>query len=134
MANTVKPKPAKKAAGPRKLAAVGNTREVFSLDELTGGDGFTFELGGEEYALCDLGDIDLNVVAVADTGNLEGILIAIRYGLGDAPDDELARRGEAVDEHARERWQSFERARKSLRQTNTLFEEWVRISGLRQGE
>ena len=132
MANTVKT--AKPKAGPRKLAAVGSTREVFNLDELTGGDGFTFELRGEEYTLCDLGDIDLNVVAVADTGNLDGILLAVRYGLGDAPDEELEAREEPVDEQARERWLTFNRNRKSLRQANTLFEEWVRRSGLRQGE
>jgi hypothetical protein len=134
VANTIKARPAAKSAKPRKLAAVGSSREAFNLDELTGGDGFTFVLGGEDYKLCDLGDIDLNVVAVADTGNLEGILVAIRYGLGDAPDDELEERGEEVDEAARERWLSFSKGRKSLRQANALFEEWVRISGLRQGE
>lgn len=108
--------------------------DVLDLDALDGeAKPFPFIMGGEKFELCDLNDLDIRVVNAADSGDVEAIKNAIRYGLGDTPDEDMVD-GQEVDEDAREAWEMFNANRLTIRKADRLFRAWLANSTLEQGE
>lgn len=131
------PRPRKQApaAAPRRNGSVGPVADELDLRTIEGGEPFAFtHTDGDRYTLRNLGDIDLKIVEVADTGNLDDILLAVRYGLGDKTDDDYAALDEEVDPGPRALWTAFRAGALSIRGATALFETWAAKSGLRMGK
>jgi hypothetical protein len=127
------PGPTKKTA---KKTASGNVRQLhatagtsaLNLDTLGGSvDPYPFVLGGQTYELSDLNDLPIDLIEAADTGDVQAIRNAIRYGLGDDGTPDAAELGKA-------NWLMFSSNRLTIRQANALFVGWLEHSGLKQGE
>jgi len=130
MPQTIAKKAAKKAAAKRTpgraLASVRATDDVLDLDAV-GAEGtpFPFTIGGKRYEVCDLNDLPIEVVEAADSGGVQAIREAIKFGFG--ADD-------PTNSEAMDNWTSFSLNRLSIRQATALFLNWLSHSGLKQGE
>lgn len=119
MATPRKTAPAKAAA--RTLKAVDRTPVALDLDAIEPGEPYAFRFLGDVWTICDLGDLDMEIIGAADTGDLEAIKTAIQYGFM------------AIDETG-ERGTEFASHPLSIRKATALFEGWLEHSGLRPGE
>jgi hypothetical protein len=129
MPGSTRPASARKTAksAARTLAAIPDLNaDALDLDAISNvGTPYPVVLGGTRYELCDLNDLPIEIVELADTGNVQAIKNAIRLGLGDdgSPDSEGA-----------DIWLSFSANRFTIRQAEALFVGWLGHSGMNPGE
>lgn len=76
---------------------------------------FTFTLGGKEFTIPHMQDVDKAALYIADSAGGQDVLDALKLALG-------------------EQWAAFDKLPLSVSGVNKLYEAWLEHSGLKSGE
>lgn len=96
-----------------------NMSEVFDLDAVAAEETkepLRFRWQGREWTLAHMTGVDWRVVELANTGDMEAIRKAFRYGMGE------------------EQYAEFEKVPQPIAAMTALFRQWLRHNGLTEGE
>lgn len=78
-------------------------------------DPFTFTLGGKEFTLPHMADVDKEALTLSDTSGGDAVLDVLKLALG-------------------KQWAAFDKVPLSVKGVNKLYEAWLEHSGIKSGE